>query len=876
MTWANYIASGSGALAFRLDIGGLPTQFVGSDDMVAAAAFGTQARTQGLRMAGQKIRERADIVSAKLDVGGMRPKIVDVGNLATLYLGKVGYPTNTTWLAANATASATTITVSSTTGFAATNAYIWIDSECISYTGVTATSFTGCTRGVFNTLAQAHYIADGAALRYPAVTDQPITLEGQRARLYAYGDLDTLTGNGTLIYSGVVASDPRYDGTSWSIGVDPLTRLLNQKLGSAGSLSTTSRGIYYPANAPFSIRFRYYASATVGDTFTQRDITFPASASDTGFFESNVTFVDYFNDKIAAHADIPSWLTQPRAVADGESGWHIESTTDAATARYLRCEILQPGDLPGWTGVDLLTEPVVRSTGVEATTFATSTTYVQWSVAGYGACPRGYLIGTWSIEHFPDRAATFAAWPDGRIYTGGAVAPPTGTRSVAIKWPDAERATYIPAPYTITAGRVDIDMTTLRTAALGGYSNAAGFRSALELTYLVMHAQRAGVGDFIDALISGAPTDVNLGAGPDLRSGDVTSAPFRRYGDGSPDVLVARYFPGVPKHTVGDVVSAELQMGGQFLRLTSGGGITCSRLRAAIQSEASTSSIASILTKSLPRYERSSRGLVNTVAIPTRYDPAEDEWVGTRLMVRDVAAFGRCPGAREVEIKRLTQAYYGAAGEVTVEQAVDIASRIFGVLGGSYAEITVDVPLTYYDVVVGSVVRLTAPNVPSTDGTIGIADRAGIVIGREHDLTGGVLALSILVGDMSLAGYCPSAQIATETNVGGNIWDVTLADTEAPTGTTSSEWFAAGDAIRVWLFDSTTPAVQTGDVTSVTGSTVRITLDGAAALGTGDWVLEYDAATAWSTNPDPPFLFLASAAGRVSLPTALPAWGFSP
>jgi hypothetical protein len=245
-------------------------------------------------------------------------------------------------------------------------------------------------------------------------------------------------------------------------------------------------------------------------------------------------------------------------------------------------------------------------------------------------------------------------------------------------------------------------------------------------------------------------------------------------------------------------------------------------------------------------------------------------------MVRDVAAFGRAPSAREIEISRLTQPYYGAAGEVTVEQAVDIASRIFGVFGGSYAEITVDVPLTFFDVVVGSVVRLTAPNIPSTDGTVGIADRAGIVIGREHDLTGGTMSLSIIVGDTSLAGYCPSAQIATESNVSGNIWDVTLANTEAPTGTTSDEWFEAGDAIRVWLFDNTTPAVQTGEVTSVTAGTVRITLDGAATLGTGDWILEYDAASAWTTNPDPPFLFLATAAGRVALPTALPAWGFSP
>jgi hypothetical protein len=46
--------------------------------------------------------------------------------------------------------SNTTVTVTSTTGFTATGR-ILIDSETISYTGVTATTFTGCTRGLSGT-----------------------------------------------------------------------------------------------------------------------------------------------------------------------------------------------------------------------------------------------------------------------------------------------------------------------------------------------------------------------------------------------------------------------------------------------------------------------------------------------------------------------------------------------------------------------------------------------------------------------------------------------------------------------------------------------------------------------------------------------------
>lgn len=51
--------------------------------------------------------------------------------------------------------SSTTINVASTTGFSAAGS-ILIDAELITYTGVTATSFTGCTRGTSQTTAATH------------------------------------------------------------------------------------------------------------------------------------------------------------------------------------------------------------------------------------------------------------------------------------------------------------------------------------------------------------------------------------------------------------------------------------------------------------------------------------------------------------------------------------------------------------------------------------------------------------------------------------------------------------------------------------------------------------------------------------------------
>ena len=68
----------------------------------------------------------------------------------------------TTQLTTDLSAAANTVTVASTTGFA-TSGYVVIESEIIQYTGVTPTSFTGCTHGKFATVATNHYNGDSVA-----------------------------------------------------------------------------------------------------------------------------------------------------------------------------------------------------------------------------------------------------------------------------------------------------------------------------------------------------------------------------------------------------------------------------------------------------------------------------------------------------------------------------------------------------------------------------------------------------------------------------------------------------------------------------------------------------------------------------------------
>jgi hypothetical protein len=80
-----------------------------------------------------------------------------------LRLGKDGPVGGTTLLDGSITDSDTTITVDSTDGFS-TKGVILIENEFIWFTGKTATTFTGCTRGRNDTVAAAH--ADNVAVIY--------------------------------------------------------------------------------------------------------------------------------------------------------------------------------------------------------------------------------------------------------------------------------------------------------------------------------------------------------------------------------------------------------------------------------------------------------------------------------------------------------------------------------------------------------------------------------------------------------------------------------------------------------------------------------------------------------------------------------------
>jgi hypothetical protein len=129
--------------------------------------------------------------TAALTVGSADIVVADVSNIRLgCALGVMGLSGTSQHqkavLSGNITSSVTTIPVASTTGFDAadySNGVVLIGSEYVSYTGLTATTFTGCTRGAFGTIAASHTSGDAIymtlyeAARVEAIIGTTVTVD---------------------------------------------------------------------------------------------------------------------------------------------------------------------------------------------------------------------------------------------------------------------------------------------------------------------------------------------------------------------------------------------------------------------------------------------------------------------------------------------------------------------------------------------------------------------------------------------------------------------------------------------------------------------------------------------------------------------------
>lgn len=127
---------------------GITTYTLG--DTLYASATNTLAKLSGNTTTTKKFLSQTGTGSASAAPSW---EVIDPSDINTQY-GAFYFDYSTT-LTGNITNVQTTIPVVSTTGFSASGSII-IGAELITYTGITATSFTGCTRGAAGSSNKAH------------------------------------------------------------------------------------------------------------------------------------------------------------------------------------------------------------------------------------------------------------------------------------------------------------------------------------------------------------------------------------------------------------------------------------------------------------------------------------------------------------------------------------------------------------------------------------------------------------------------------------------------------------------------------------------------------------------------------------------------
>ena len=187
-----------------------------------------------------------DLERRRMVGGSLTAKVLDDdGTLAALFAPRAR---RRTWITANASASATTISVDDTEKITTASAgTLYAGGETVTFTGKTGTTaFTGCTRGAFGSTARA---IKGGAVDGDAVFDVPPAWSGRRVYLYAYDEdnsntlKESLGGVRRLVGTFRLEEAPAFvGGNSWELRCSTLADELAARRAYSGLRPVTEIG----------------------------------------------------------------------------------------------------------------------------------------------------------------------------------------------------------------------------------------------------------------------------------------------------------------------------------------------------------------------------------------------------------------------------------------------------------------------------------------------------------------------------------------------------------------------------------------------------------------------------------------------------------
>lgn len=881
--YLDQLARGRGKFRVRVVIEGWPYILVDDASLVRTTSDGRQ-QIVGLDPRTLRIAASADLAFARIREQEMTLEVADVrpGRKATLAFAKA--PTASTDLADDLTDTATTVEVFDTTGFQ-TSGVIHIGREAIAYTNKTGTSFTGCTRGYWDTIAQAHFIGDGERLQYPEVTDLPRSLRDRRVYVYLYGSGEPAASAGTRRWAGVARSDLDYEKGIWRFSVEPITRVLEQQLGGDLEEPIPIRGIYLPATG--ALRFdlsRWDGPSLGGSSALTSDV---ATIRRSGFWRDNVAICADINTEIAAAVAGWGWGTGAdlRAEPVGTQGYRfIYRTASSGTVHYV--------GISGWnSGYD----PLRRTFGREGISPVDAFTRVDghYGVWLDGAGQVAETLLTDSVYEMIIDAPVPRAWvgravagfedpsrpenDSGRLYLGGSVVPSPAMLAVVRpeggEGGDSEETWSEIAEYDATNRWIK-----LRYVAGGIGGIALGPQSRVRLLRVL--ARGVDVGGLIDQLVLDSPDFANTGAMPLLGPSDFDPSAGRwdelRDAIASLGLGASRTYVAVGGVTLGELLEEELKLVGCYLALDGQGRMVVKRLDLGLLTDTTVATFdAQTMKGDPPATSKNSEGMLSEVIIRQGWDPEEDRYRGLTIRVRNVTGPSAIGGVLEIRPKSRTGGVIYSDRdpvEVQPEDATTLAQAVLGLFGGPYYTISMEGGLERFEVQIGDSVLVTAADVPNADGSLGVTLKVARVTGYDWSPFEAKGVVHLLAHDRRIGGYAPAFLVSGFSNVSGNRWLVNVS-TAAYTSGDATTWFAEGDEVRVVQRNTRTPTRLSGTVFSVSAAALIVDFDGVWSPAGLDWTIGLDRAPNVDTQPpngrrwaQDDFVFCAGATQRIGFP----------
>ena len=787
-----------------------------------------------LQLAGDGLRfsERAIPAAATvLDVSEVTIHLSDVDLGATALFASEASAVGT-YITASVSATDTTINVVSTSAFAASGT-IYLDQEAITYSGKTATSFTGCLRGKYGSKAARHLYAEalGSGLGNPQVTDRPVESVGRPATLWLCRVSGGVITNADLQHYGTIGTGPALQGggesleDGWVLHVDHAVKRLAQKIHAQtisvggyahpGNLGARTSGISPGDSDLTPFFFRFSQNATSSNNLLM--LTGDDAAPDLGgWHPTRESFVQALNTLVTGLGSFTATLSSNGRL-------FVRFTSSPAQNYYYYAKASCTAD-PVITNLD--TSPADHFDGdfgemAEAWVPIVSGSPVYLSLADYASIPpqpastlASYVL---LFGDDNDRGSRRVARIVGQGTSGVANyvvcnALPTGTA--------LRTATTLESGTSSVAGAAlwragyrsaGFILTTTTTARLGFYVSSSSWVTALQTVVESLDVEYSSVADAIDW------------------------AHMQSIVDAYPSAIPPRRDYVVDLNTsVMSMLQNEAALNG-FAVVMHQGRISIARIAEFCATEATSDTVttADLDTRApSPTFEKGADGIVNVYSVS-----APDE--GVTVNVTDQTSVARY-GTQGTIVATMPRTLLGmpSDGSRLYAQVFAQAVAVLGPLRYPYRHVGIQLPLNHYDLQVGDLVTTTLWRVPDGAGGRGITGQVAQVIARDVALYGdageGHVAYTLRLNPSGIAGYAPAGLVAAG-GISGST--VTLDVSTIPSGLSGTGndagAFAIGDLVRLVEIDSTSPTASTQHtVTGVGTNTLTLSPAPSATFAT--------------------------------------------